>query len=107
MSIFYNETVSPESKMRSPDRILELSIIDGTKPKDSLGMVDPRLLKDGPDKNRIHIVMDTHSSLWSIRYEKGAVPQPLQGQYTGFKQARDHCERYFASRNIKITDVKD
>lgn len=93
--------------MRTPDRILELKILDGKKPKDSLGMTDPRLLQDGTDKNRVHIVMDLHTCLWTIRYEKGAIPQPLQGQFTGFKQARDHCERYFLNRNIKITDVKD
>lgn len=100
--------VSPESKMRSPDRILKLEPIDGKKPLSSTGLVDPRLFKDGEDGNRLHAVMDTSTCLWSFKYEKGAVPPTLKDQkFTGFKKLRDFAEDYFGKRNIRITEVKD
>lgn len=102
--LMHVEYVSPESKMRQPDRILELSLIDPEK-KNELGMVDPRLLD--PTKNQIHIKMDMQTSLWSIHYEKGAVPQPLLGSYTSFSKAKEQCERYLANRNIKIVKIRD
>lgn len=105
MALAYRENISPESRLRSPDRVLKLEIIDGQKPKSASGMVDSRLFQG--DDNRIHIIMDLETSLWSIRYDKGNVPPALSGQYTGFKQAFDHVKKYFENRNIKITQVID
>lgn len=105
MALAYATNLSAESRIRSPDRILKLEIIDGTKPKAASGMVDSRLFQG--DDNRIHIVMDLETSLWSIRYDKGNVPPALTGQYTGFKQAFDHVKKYFENRNIRITQVID
>lgn len=105
MALAYREVLSPESRIRSPDRILKLEVIDGTKPKNSHGMVDSRLFQG--DENRIHIVMDLETSLWSIRYDKGNISPALSGQYTGFKQAFDHVKKYFETRNIRITQVID
>lgn len=99
--------ISPESKMRTPDRIFKLEIIDGTKPLNSIGMVDPRLFKDGAEANRLHAIMDLETSLWSLKYDKGTIPGALEGQFTGFKQAYDHARIYFEKRNVKITQVKD
>lgn len=107
MPLMYESAISAESKMRSPDRILKLEIIDNKKPMSSIGMVDNRLFKDGDNANRLHIVMDTQTGLWSIKYDKGAVPLPLSGQYTGFRQARQHAEQYFLQRNIRIVEVLD
>lgn len=105
MALAYRSVLSPESNLRSPDRILKLEIIDGTKPKSASGMVDSRLFQG--DDNRIHIVMDLETSLWSVRYDKGHIPPALSGQYTGFKQAYDHVKKYFETRNIRITQVID
>lgn len=107
MPINYESRVSAESKMRLPDRIFKLEIIDGKKPMTSTGLVDPRLFKTGEDANRLHAVMDLNTCLWSFKYEKGAIPPALQGQYTGFRQLRQFAENYFAARNIKITEVYD
>src|ERR1700747_201647 len=99
--------ISPESKMRSPDRVLKLEVIDGKKPLNSTGIVDPRLFKDGEDANKLHAVMDTETCLWSFRYEKGAIPPALKGNFTGFKALKKHADTYFEQRNVKITEVKD
>jgi hypothetical protein len=108
MPINYQSRISPESKMRSPDRILKLEIMDGRKPLGSTGNTDPRLFKeDGPETNQLHAVMDLETSLWSIKYDKGAIPAALAGRFTGFKQLYDHAKNYFAKRNINITQVLD
>lgn len=99
--------ISPESKMRSPDRILVLEPIDGLKAKSSTGLIDPRLFKEGEDANKLHLVMDMETCLWSFKYEKGMIPPALNGKFTGAKAAKKHAEDYFAKRNIRIKEVKD
>ena len=100
--------LSLESKMRAPDRVLMLELIDGKKPVSSTGLVDPRLFKDGEDANRLHAVMDQETCLWSFKYEKGAVPPARKDmKFTGFKKAKQFAEDYFLKRNIKITEIKD
>lgn len=101
------ETISAESKMRTPDRVFKLEPMEGKSIKASSGVIDPRLFKDGEDGNRLHCIMDLHNSLWAFKYDKGAIPPALQGMFTGIRQAKDHAERYFANRNVKITEVID
>jgi len=96
--------ISPESKMRSPDRILVLKIIDDKKPLSSKGLVDSRLFTGD---NKLHAVMDQQSALWSFKYDQGIVPAPLKCQFTSFKALKAHADLYFASRNIEIVEVKD
>lgn len=103
----YQETISAESKMRTPDRIFKLELIDGKIAYTSKGTVDKRLFQDGEDANRLHCIMDLQNSLWSFKYDKGAVPPALQGMFTGIRQAKEHAERYFGGRNVKITEVAD
>lgn len=98
--------ISPESKMRSPDRILILEPIEG-RPLNSKGIIDTRLFKDGEEGNKLHAVMDTESCLWSFRYEKGIVPSALKGTFTGFRALKKFADEYFLQRNIKITEIKD
>lgn len=106
MPINYESNISPESKMYNTDRIFKLELIDGKKATSSTGLLDNRLFKDGEDANRLHAVMDLQTTLWSLKYEKGAVPGALAGQYTGFRQAVDHATRYFANRNVKVVEVR-
>lgn len=105
MALNYVYTESPESKMRSPDRIFKLEVIDGTKPRSAMGTVDPSLFKE--DGNRLHVIMDLETSLWGFKYDRGFIPQALAGKYTGFKQAKEDAARYFEKRNIRITEVLD
>jgi len=99
--------ISPESKLKSADRVLILEPIDGKKPLSSTGLVDPRLFKDGEEGNRLHAVMDGETCLWSLKYDKGSIPPGLNGRFTSFKNIKKFAEDYFLTRNIKITEVKD
>lgn len=97
---------SPESHMRSTDRVFMLELIDGKAPVSSTGLVDKRLFSKGEDANRLRCVMEP-SGMWRLKYDKGALPQPLQGMYTGFKQAVDHARTYFGTRNLRIVEIID
>lgn len=92
---------SPESKMRSPDRILVLTIID---PKQGTGLMDPQSFGGN---NPLHARMDTQTSLWYLQYERGVVPEPLKQKFTSFKAVLKHAGEYFKKRNIEIKEVKD
>ena len=96
--------ISPESKMRSKDRILVLSIADNKKPKSSIGNTDPRLF-DGA--NKLHAVMDDQSCLWHFKYEMGGVPEALKCEFTSFKKLLEHAQSYYTKRNIEIKEVQD
>lgn len=95
---------SPESKMRSPDRILVLSVMEGKKPLNTLGTQDPRLFSG---ENKLHALMDTQTCLWRFKYDMGIVPPPLQGQFTSFDALKKHADIYYQKRNILITEVID
>ena len=95
---------SPESKMRSADRILELEVIDGMAPKSNTGMVDTSLFTG---TNKLHAKMDPATTLWSFQYERGILPEPLKAKFTSFKILRKYAEDYFKKRNIQIKEVKD
>lgn len=90
--------------MRTPDRILVLSIKEGKKPLGSNGLQDPRLFTG---ENKLHAIMDSQTTLWRFKYDMGILPEPLKGQFTSFKALRQHAEDYFTKRNVEIKEVKD
>lgn len=92
------------AKMRSTDRVLVLSVMDGKKPLDSIGNSDKRLFTG---ENKLHAIVDTQSMLWKLKYDMGAVPQLLQGVFTSFAALKKHAEGYYKLRNIEIKEVKD
>jgi hypothetical protein len=94
--------ISPESKMRSSDRILVLSVMDGKKPANTLGVNDPRLFTG---ENKLHAVMDQQSMLWKFKYEMGNIPEPLRCSFTSFSKLLEHAKSYFTKRNIEIKEV--
>lgn len=96
--------ISPESKMRSPDRILVLSVMEGKKPQSTTGAADPRLFTG---ENKLHAVMDQQTTLWHLKYDMGIVPQPLKCQFTSFRSLREYAELYYNKRNIEIKEVID
>lgn len=95
--------ISPESKMKTPDRVLTIEPLDGQKVKSASGMIDPRLF-DGT--NKLHAVMDPVTCLWHFKYEMGSIPEGLRGEFTGFSAAKKFASEYFHKRNIKITEVQ-
>ncbi len=101
-----NMALSPssESKMRSPDRILELEVIDGKSPRTNMGMTDVSLFTGD---NKLHAKMDNETTLWGLQYEKGVVPEPLKQKFTSFKTLKRFAEDYFLKRNVRIKEIKD
>jgi hypothetical protein len=96
--------ISPESKMKSADRVLVLSVIEGKKPLNTLGASDPRLFNG---ENKLHAIMDPQTTLWSFKYDMGMVPEPLKCKFTSFKAAKKYADNYFNPRNIEINQVID
>src|SRR6267154_264664 len=96
--------ISPESKMRSPDRVLVLKVKDGKKPISTTGAADPRLFSG---ENKLHAVMDQQTCLWRLKYDMGIVPESLKVSFTSFKALRQYAEAYYGKRNIDIIEVRD
>lgn len=78
--------------------------MEGKNTRDSKGIIDPGLFSGS---NQLHAKMDMESCLWTLHYEKGAVPPALNNQrFTSFNKARKAAEEYFFKRNIQVTTVK-
>lgn len=93
-----------ETNVRSTDRILSLSVIDGTLPKSSTGQTDTRLFTG---EQQLRLKMDPETCLWYFQYSNnGLLPGGLQGRYTGFKAGIKAAEDYFRKRNVKITETR-
>lgn len=82
-----------------PYRIIELKPKEGEKTLNSAGLVDPRLFKG---ENKLRAVMDNGTCLWFMRYEKGAVPEPLKQKFTTLSALVKYAKSYFDSRGIQI-----
>lgn len=89
---------------RKSDRILVLRPIDGTKPKSSTGLVDPRLFNG---TNALHAIQDPRTCNWYFKYEQGGLPEPLKQRFTSFNLALEHARVYYKSRNTQIVEVID
>lgn len=89
-------------KMASHDRVFTLKVMDDKKPKNSIGMIDPRLFTG---ENRLHVKKDPETCFWYFEYDNGGVPNPLKHKFTGYKAAVKHAETYFKTRNISIEEV--
>jgi hypothetical protein len=99
-------TIGAQPNSRSDDRIFVLTAIDGQKMKDprGFGITDSRLFTG---ENKIHAKKDPETCLWFLKYEYGVVPEPLKCQFTTFSAAKKFTEAYYATRNLKITEVID
>jgi hypothetical protein len=96
-----------QTNLKSSDRVLILEPIDNKVPLSSIGLVDPRLFKEGTDSNKLHAIMDNETCLWNLKYEKGAVPAALKGEFTSFTALKKHTDNYFKNRNVRIKEVRD
>lgn len=92
------------SKLRSDDRIFKLVRVDDKAPLTSLGLVDKRLFTG---ENKLHAIKDGQTSLWSLKYDQGNVPEFLRQQFTSFKLLLKVVGDYFMKRNIKIEEIID
>ncbi len=98
----FEYTVSP-TQNTSPNRILELKVIDDKAPTSSMGLVDKRLFQG---ENKLHSIID-ETGLWHMQYDKGIVPAALQQRFTSFGKLFKYAEDYFKKRNVKITEIID
>lgn len=84
------------------DRVLVLEVIDGEKPKSSTGLTDSRLFTGA---NKLHAIMDIQSTLWSLKYEMGGVPEEFKQRFTSFSKLKSFVDDYYATRNVRIKEV--
>lgn len=97
--------ILPETNIRSTDRVLELSPMEGKTALSTQGLADKRLFTG---EQKLHVKMDPNTTLWYFQWESnGILPGGLKGQFTGFKSAIKHAEEYFFHRNIRVTKVVD
>ncbi len=90
-------------KLRKDDRILVLEPKEGLKIKDVAGKVDSRLFNG---ENKLHAIRG-RTNLWSLKYDHGSVPGPLQQKFTTFPILLDFVKKYMERRNIIVTEVID
>lgn len=95
--------MSNMSNLSSPDRVIKLEVMDDKLPKTSMGMVDASLFTG---ENNLHARIDPQNMMWTLHYERGAIPGGLKDQkWTSFSKLYKDLELYFNNRNIKITEV--
>lgn len=93
------ENYSPGS---DPEHYITLEVMEGKKPLNSSGQMDPRLFSG---TNRIIVECDD-TSLWSLRYEFGVTPSTLQGKFTSAAKLMNFVEDYYKKRNIIAKEVR-
>lgn len=93
-----------EDRNRSTIRRLILETIDGKKPMNTIGMMDPRLFTGEVE---LIAVQDTETMLWSLRYNSGNIPAAFKQQFTSFRTLLLWARNYFLTRNIQIVRVID
>lgn len=90
------------NSLKSNDRVIILSPIEGKNTKSDSGLVDNRLFTGD---NKLHAILDEQHMLWSLRYEKGITPAPLQQKFTNFRILLEFVKEYFSRRNIAVKEV--
>jgi len=97
-------TNNVSNKERSDDRLLFLKVQEGKSPHTTTGLIDKRLFTG---ENKMHAVMDSETSLWAIKYDKGGLPEALKQKFTSFSKLKNYVEIYFKGRNIEIEKIVD
>jgi hypothetical protein len=102
-TMFHTLENTHEDKNNTPSREIVLRPIEGKKPLNGIGLVDPRLFKGS---NKLHAIM-AEDGLWYCKYADGNVPEPLKIKFTTVKKLVEHVRSYFENRNIEIVEVKN
>lgn len=99
------EAMRPMDKNAKDDRVITLQKKKGEHTKTNTGMVDNRLFTG---ENKLHAVFEGPTCLWYLKYEQGALPEPLKDKrFTSFRKAVDAAEHYFGKRGIEITKIEE
>jgi hypothetical protein len=102
-TMFHSLENTPEEKNNAPEREIVLRPIEGKKPLNGIGLVDPRLFKGS---NKLQAIM-AEDGLWYCKYADGNVPEPLKMKFTSVSKLVSHVKNYFEKRNIEIVEVKN
>lgn len=89
-------------KQLSNDRVFVLRPMEGESQRKASGTVDKRLFTGS---NRLHAIRDGQTSLWSLKYDAGILPEPLKQSFTTFQKVRDFVANYFERRGVQVTEV--
>lgn len=100
--MIYDIEARRKSKMLDDDRILVLRVMEGKKPTDAAGKIDPRLFSG---ENKLHAVFDPRTGMWNMKYEMGGLPGALQQKFMEFNDLKTFAAEYFKTRNVEIVDV--
>jgi len=92
-----------DESVQTNNRVLVLKQREDQNALDTKGMIDNRLFKG---ENQLHAIMDTQTLLWVLKYEKGGLPETLKQSWTSFRRLFDYAEKYFNSRGVDISEVK-
>lgn len=92
-----------DDKTQTNDRVLVLKPRPDQNTLTDKGMIDNRLFKG---ENQLHALMDTQTLLWTMKYEKGGLPEVLKQSFTSFKRLFDYAQLYFDKRGVDISEVK-
>lgn len=90
------------NSLKSNDRVIVLSPIEGKNTVSNTGLTDNRLFTGD---NKLHAILDEQHMLWSLRYEKGITPAPLQQKFTNFRILLEFVKEYYNRRNIAVKEV--
>lgn len=102
-TMFHSLENTEDDKNNAPEREIVLRPIEGKKPLNGIGLVDPRLFKGS---NKLHAIM-AEDGLWFCKYADGNVPEPLKMKFTSVSKLVSHVRTYFENRNIEIVEVKN
>lgn len=101
MTAFLDESIQ-ERKMRSDDRILIVTPIEGFK--GDKGFIGNSL----EDKtNNLHAICNVRDRLWTLKYDHGILPLPFKQKFTSFGKLYDFVERYLNKRGLRLEGVKN
>ena len=57
------------------------------------------------DKNVLHVRRTDPFGFWHCSYEKGGMPEELQGSYTSFDEARKAVEGYLSKTKKEVKEI--
>lgn len=80
-----------------------LAPIEGKFALNTSGTADPRLFTG---ENKLHAVQGVNG-LWTLKYEKGIMQEPLKQTFTNFKFVEQFVREYFLKRNIEVKEIID
>lgn len=88
---------------RANDVLLDLKIIDGKAPKNSIGLTDNRLFTGD---NKLHAKLDKQTGrLWYLEMDKGELPPFLKQKFTGLDALMKTVTQYYKTRNVSVAEV--